>query len=481
MFGGNMNSEGLCGKVAAMRVRRFGFLLIGILALSGTGWSQGRRQQGVAATPPMGWNSWDSYGLRITEAEFRANVAVQAAVLLPYGWQYAVIDEGWFMENPEDRPTPEKLRLKIDGFGRYIPVPARFPSSEGDRGFEQIGKDVHAAGLKFGIHIVRGIPRVAVAANTPVEGSAFHAVDVADQGDACPWDPTNWGVRDDAAGQAYYDSLLRQFAGWGVDLLKVDCISDHPYKADEIRMIRRAIEKTGRGIVLSLSPGPTQLEHAAEVGEMAQMWRISDDVWDVWRSEKKFPQSVYSQFARLAAWAKYAKPGNWPDGDMLPLGELRPTPGDGVARKSRLTPEEERTLVTLWAMSRSPLILGANLTLLDGYTTSLLLNRDVIRVDQMATGSREVSREGEVVVWTADLPGGQRALAVFNTGDEAVTMDVDFEKYGLTRERYRVRDVWEGKNLGRLGGVKGVTVPAHGCVLWSLRRGAGAVDLLEGD
>ena len=449
-----------------MRMWRVVAMTVALVVGSCNAGAQGKKP--VAATPPMGWNSWDAYGLRITEAEFRANVAVLASVLKPYGWRYAVIDEGWYMENPQDRPRPETLRFAIDGFGRYIPVPARFPSAGGGAGFERIGRDVHAAGLLFGVHLVRGIPRVAVTANTPVEGSAFHAVDVADQTDACPWDPTNWGVRDNAAGQAYYDSLLHQLAGWGVDLLKVDCISDHPYKKDEIAMIRRAIDKTGRPMVLSLSPGPTALEHAAEVGALAQMWRISDDIWDVWKTEKKWPQSVISQFARTAAWANYAKPGNWPDADMLPLGELRPSPGWGEARKSGLTQDEQRTLMTLWAMARSPLILGANLTMLDGFTTSLLVNREVLRIDQTAVASRKVLDDGDVVVWTADLPGGGRALALFNVGDGMATVSGEFAKYGLGSGKYQVRDAWAGNPLGQLNAVNGVVLPPHGCALWML-------------
>ena len=379
----------------------------------------------VATTPPMGWNSWDSYGLTITEAAVprqRAGPTRQAQGF-SVGSTLSLMT-GWFFQNPEARPHPEQLLYQLDAFGRYVPVPARFPSSahgenepaaqqDGrsyidarNRGFIELGRWVHAQGLQFGIHIVRGIPRESTRINTPIESSSFHAADAADQADACPWDPTNWGVRDNAAGQAWYDSLLHQYASWGVDLLKVDCIADHPYKLSEIQQIRRAIDKSGRPMVLSLSPGPTALTHAQEVAQLAQMWRISEDIWDIWaRSDQNFPQTVKSQFPRLAAWSKYAGPGHWPDADMLPIGDLSPKPDIGPgARHSRLTPEEQKTQLTLWAMARSPLILGANLTLLDESTLSLITDRDLIRVDQTATASREALNKGDLIVWTADLP-----------------------------------------------------------------------------
>jgi hypothetical protein len=425
----------------------------------------------VAEHPPMGWNSWDSYGLTVTEAQFRANAEVEARVLKPYGWTYAVIDEGWFLENPQDRPTPDTLRYALDAYGRYVPVTDRFPSAGGgdERSFAALGQWVHAQGLKFGIHIVRGIPRESVRRNLPVEGSAFHAKDAADTSDACPWDPTNWGVRDDAAGQAWYDALLRQYASWGVDLIKVDCIGDHPYKVSEIRMIRRAIDRAGRPMVLSLSPGPMNLEHAEEVGQLAQMWRISDDIWDYWTNDKSWPESVESQFARTAAWAAYAKPGNWPDADMLPVGELRPNPGFGPPRRSRLTHDEQQTLLALWSMARSPLILGANLTLLDPWTTQLLTSRDIVRIDQTATASRQAAQEGSVIVWTADLPGDEKALAVFNTGDAPAQIKKAFSVYGLEGGPWQVEEAWTERSLGKRTSVTQL-IPPHGCLVWMLRR-----------
>ena len=454
----------------------------------------GAQQTTVARTPPLGWNSWDAYGLTITEPSFRENVTVQKNKLLGHGWVYSVIDEGWFFENPKDRDKPDTLRYAIDPYGRYVPVPARFPSAmpKGmkaavksdaagavklnatieNTNFTALADWVHAQGLKFGIHIVRGIPRVSTERNTPVEGSSFHAQDVADTTDVCPWDPTNWGVKDNAAGQAWYDSLLRQYAAWGIDFLKVDCIANHPYKEDEIRMIRRAIDKTGRPIVLSLSPGPTSLDHAAAVSELSNMWRIADDHWDLWDSQgKDFPQGTKDQFARLAAWEKYAKPGTWPDADMLPIGELRPAPGWGEARTSRLTPDEVQTELTLWSIARSPMILGANLTLLDDATVKMLNNPFMLAVSQTATESAQVLHEGGLIAWRAVLPGGRVALAVFNTGDTAMKVEKPFAEFDSSfgAERWLVHDVWQDVEMGKRDRVL-TTLPPHGCVLLMMHR-----------
>jgi alpha-galactosidase len=469
-----------------MKVCGAGLLLMSILAVPSI------EAQTVAATPPMGWNSWDAYGLTITEEQFRADVKVLTTELKPAGYQYAVIDEGWFFFNPQDRPRPNTLVYAIDANGRYVPVPARFPSAGAatppaaadasvklaaniqSTSFKPLGDYVHAQGLKFGIHIVRGIPRASVERNLPIADSAFHATDAADQTDACPWDPTNWGVKDTPAGQAWYDSLLSQYAGWGVDLLKVDCISNNPYKADEIRMIRKAIDKTGRPMVLSLSPGPTSLDHAAEVGQLSNMSRISNDIWDLWANPRGWPIAISSQFARCAAWAQYARPGFWPDADMLPLGELRPVPGDGQPRTTRLTPTEQQTMLTLWSMARSPLILGANLTLLNDATLKLITNPDVLRVDQTATRSGQVMHNGDIIAWTADLPAnspdGSIALALFNVGESQIVVNSSFEAYGLEDGTYHVKDAWTGKMLGKQKSVASLTIEPHASVLWLLKK-----------
>ena len=427
----------------------------------------------LAPTPPMGWNSWDSYGLRINEQQFRENVAALATKLKPFGYVYAVIDEGWYMVNPEDRPKPQLLKYAVDKNGRFIPVTMRFPSAVKNGknvGFQEIAKAVHAQGLKFGVHIVRGIPRESVLRNLPIAGSAFKAQDAADQSDACPWDPTSWGIKNTDAGQAWYDSLIRQYAIWGVDFLKVDCIADHPYKASEIRQIKLAIQRSGRDMVLSLSPGPTAIDHQTEVADLAQMWRISNDIWDIWVGNSDFPIGIRNQFENAARWAQYTKPGNWPDADMLPVGELRPYPDVGPEpRHTRLTPAEQHTQLSLWAMARSPLIIGANLTLLDQETLRLLCNTDILKIDQTATASRQVLLEGDLVIWTADLPGDQRALAAFNLGEKAIDFDRPLSDFVLSPELYDVKNAWTGARLP--AGVRlSTTLEPHASVVLMLDK-----------
>jgi alpha-galactosidase len=427
----------------------------------------------LAPTPPMGWNSWDSYGLTINESQFRANMVVMAAQLKEFGWQYVVVDEGWYLQNPEIATMPEKLRYTANARGQYEPALNRFPSAHDGAGFKPLSDAAHENGLKFGIHIIRGIPKQTVLANLRIGTTRYRAVLAADTTDKCPWNPDNFGVKANAAGQAWYDGLMKQYASWGVDYIKVDCIASHPYKAAEIAMIHKAIGRSGRAMVLSLSPGPTALENAEEIGKYAQLWRISDDVWDYWRREpgKTWPQSVRRQFSLIASWAKYAKPGNWPDADMLPIGQLRPTPGEGKPRASRLTLDEQRSMITLWAMARSPLFIGGNLTQMDEPLKSLLTDPGVIEVDQNSVNGHQFSREGDTVVWVAKAPtGDKRYLAVFNLGDTPIHIDKTFAEYGfIDRAQYNVRDLWIRKELGSLNALT-ADLPPHGSIMLSLRE-----------
>jgi alpha-galactosidase len=431
--------------------------------------------QNPAPVPPLGWNSWDAYGLTIDEAGYRANATVLAG-LRQFGWEYAVIDEGWYMNDPLGRDVPAK-KYVWDANGILIPSVNRFPSSANEAGFKPLADWVHAKGLKFGVHIVRGIPRQVVQDNLPIAGSAFHAVDAADTAQTCPWDEGNYGIKDNAAGQAYYDSMLRKYASWGLDFIKVDCILDHPYRPTEIVQIAKAIGKTGRPIVLSLSPGPTAIEHAAEVGQLAQMWRISDDHWDVWSAEHKpgageFPFGTRDAFDRLAKWEVYATAGNWPDEDMLPFGWLGPHPGWGEARQSRLTPEEEKTEYTLWCIARSPLLLGANLTKLDAYTRSLITNQTLLLIDQDSSFSRPVEASSlpagfeNARVWRATIntPGARgyaEYFALFNLDSKPVTLRATWKQLGIDNAKHAEQDAWT-MDTGKASKEVTVSLPAHG-------------------
>jgi hypothetical protein len=425
----------------------------------------------------MGWNSWDAYGLTINEADYRANVKVLAG-LRQYGWQYAVIDEGWYMQDPFAE-TVAARKYVWDAQGQLIPAVERFPSAAHGAGFKPLADWVHAQGLKFGIHIVRGIPRQVVKDNLPI-GGGFHAQDAADIPATCPWDEGNYGVSDTPAGQAYYDAMLKLYAGWGLDYLKVDCISDHPYRPTEIRQIAEAIRKTGRPMVLSLSPGPTQLANAAEVGNYAQMWRITDDHWDVWLDTNKqgkgeFPFGLEEEFDRIAAWNPLVKRGNWPDPDMLPEGSLRPHPGWGEARQSRYSHDEQRTELTLWSVSRSPLIFGGNLTELDDFSRSLMTNAGVIAADQKAVESHPVtSLPGgfeKVRVWVGSEGTGTKSgrfCALFNTGDDAVTVHFSWEQMGISTRTRKVTDVFTGSSQDGAKPVE-VRLAAHASTLYRLQ------------
>jgi alpha-galactosidase len=442
---------------------RFAFLFAVLLAATAA------NAASPAPTPPMGWNSWDAYGLTIDEGQFKANAQVLAG--LGPDWRYAVIDEGWYMGNP----FGDKLATRdyqLDGNGRLIPATSRFPSAADGAGFKPLADWAHVRGLKFGIHIVRGIPRQAVHDNLPVADSKFRAADAADTSDTCGWDDGNYGVADNEAGQAYYDSLLKLYAQWGLDFLKVDCIADHPYKASEIRQIALAIQHSGRPIVLSLSPGPAQIAHAAELARYAQMWRIANDIWDGWQLAHvadDFPNGLVTGFDNLAKWNPYVRPGQWPDADMLPFGSLTPHPGWGEPRLSGLTLDEERTQFSLWAIARSPLILGANLTKLDDATRALITDDAIIALDQQGQDQHPLANLPpgfeHARAWETML-NGVPVLAIFNLDAAPLALRAKWTQLGLSRDKYSAHDLWSGETAISDG--PDVTLPAHGCVVYRL-------------
>jgi alpha-galactosidase len=430
---------------------------------------QEKTQPMLAATPPMGWNSWDGYGTTITEDQFKANAAWFAKRLKPQGWQYVVVDMEWFVTNPIPEGNSKNSQFSLDSYGRFTPATNRFPSSAEDAGFKPLADYVHSLGLKFGIHILRGIPKEAVEKNLAIEGSSFRATDAADTSETCPWNPDNYGLDTRKPGaQAYYDSIARLYAGWEVDLIKVDCIASHPYRGGEIRMLSEALRKTGRPIVLSLSPGAAPIDKIDEMRQNAQMWRISDDIWDLWHSTVSYPQGLGDQFANVDKWAGLSQPGHWPDADMLPLGRLAPAPGWGKARETKLSHDEQRTLMTLWCIFPSPLMIGGELPSADGWTVSLLTNPEVIAVDQHSSGNHPVIKTDNSVVWLANSDRNDKDthyVALFNVGESKATLRYDWKDLGLTGKAYRPRDLWQRRDLASSGSMA-VTLPPHGSALY---------------
>jgi alpha-galactosidase len=409
----------------------------------------------------MGWNSWDCYGTTVTEAEVKANADYMASKLKQYGWRYIVVDIQWSDPNARAHGYRPNAELAMDPYGRLIPAANRFPSAANGAGFEPLAGYIHKLGLKFGIHIMRGIPRRAVAADLPVAGSRAHAADIANRQSICRWNTDMYGVDMTKPGaQDYYNSLVKMYAGWGVDYIKADDIAT-PFHIDEIEALHRAIVKSGRPIVLSLSPGPADISKADRYAANANLWRISDDFWDQW-------PPLRSSFALLARWSAYVRPNGWPDADMLPLGRIGIRAERGDDRGTRFTKDEQRTLITLWSIARSPLMFGGDLPSNDEWTLSLLNNSEVLAADQHGADSRQLFARDNQVAWISDAPGGGKFLGVFNTGEQPAEIRVEWKDLGMSGKR-AVRDLWAKKDLGSAPDGRTFSVPPHGAGMYRVQ------------
>lgn len=391
-----------------------------------------------ATTPPMGWNSWDCYGPTVVEDEVKANADYMAEHLKDYGWEYIVVDIRWYVSNDKAGGYNQTdAQYTLDEWGRYTPAVNRFPSAADGTGFKHLADYVHSKGLKFGIHLMRGLPILAAKQKLSVKGTDSITCDMICNNDsACIWLYDNYKVDCTKEGaQEYYNSCFEMYADWGVDFVKIDDLSN-PYHTGEIEMIRKAIDRTGRPIVLSLSPGETHISKADHVKEHANMWRTVDDFWDNW-------DMLQYQFKVCAKWAPYIAPGTWPDADMLPLGKICIRGERGDERWTKFTRDEQYMLMNLWTIFKSPLMFGGDLPQNDEFTNSLLTNRDVLHMHSTSTNNRELSNEDNKIIWTADDP---------ETGDKYVAMF-----YTVSKEYADTRSV-----LFRSGTISYVT-PGYSC------------------
>ncbi len=418
----------------------------------------------VSQTPPMGWNSFDMYNGLVNEQQVKDVADYMAEHLLEYGWEYVCVDYLWYSTSTDfwnyaqdDNFNPA---LVYDENGRVQPDPDKFPSSEGGKGLKPLADYVHAKGLKFGIHLMRGVPRQAVARENPtVLGTTYKVSDIHTKTDPCGWLNVMWALNMDHPGaQVYLHSLFSQYAEWGVDYVKVDdmvqpwAVYAHP---EEIMGYRKAIDSCGREMVFSTSPGPTPLPNATfDIGKYANQWRIVNDFWDKW-------ESLDEEFDRAEAWHTYAGPGHWPDGDMIPIGTL-------YSGKSKFTTNEKYTLMTLFAIMRSPLIWGGKLVDSNADELKLMQNREVLAVNQHSTGNKPVV-SGKTPVWMAEVPESPiRYVAVFNRNEASADVTINFSDLGITAPDDTLRDLWEKKDVGVFSGSYKVTLAPHQSKLYRL-------------
>lgn len=419
----------------------------------------------AAPVPPLGWNSWDCYGAAVTEAEIRGNAEYMAEHLKDFGWSYITVDIQWYEPGAVSSLYRPFVPLVMDEYSRLMPAENRFPSAAGGQGFKPLADYVHSLGLKFGIHIMRGIPRQAAHAGTAILGTEATAREIAHTSSICPWNTDMYGVDASKEGaQAYYNSLFELYAQWGVDLVKVDDIAAsrlHDTHQPEIALISQAIENCGRPMVLSLSPGPAPVEYKEHFTRHANMWRITDDFWDRW-------ELLLDMFSRCRSWQGVPQAGSWPDCDMLPLGHIgvRSVDGGGDDRWTRFTRDEQLTMMSLWSIFRSPLIFGGELRDNDDWTLSLLTNREVLRMQRESHGAREALYRDDLIVWTAAHDDGTRYTAVFNIGSSPLPVDLSLEEIGLGGVAAGT-ELWSQTPAELSGGVLKTTVPAHGVRLYS--------------
>ncbi|MGN0522486.1 MAG: glycoside hydrolase family 27 protein [Eubacterium sp.] len=428
----------------------------------------------LAKTPPMGWNSWDCFGAGVNEKQLRENADYMAKNLKQFGWEYIVCDIQWYEPKSKDNDYNNFTELDMDEYGRLIPAVNRFPSANGSKGFREIADYCHSLGLKFGIHIMRGIPRQAVHADTPIKNSKYSARQIAHHFSVCSWNTDMYGLKNCEGAQDYYNSIFELYAQWGVDFIKCDDIAvtefrkwDNPYSADyEIEMIRKAIDSCGRDMVLSLSPGPAEISTAKHLAKNANMWRITGDFWDHW-------DKLHDMFDRCLLWQNEVKPGHYPDCDMLPLGVLSKNGSchGPQNRKTQFTKAEQITMMSLWGIFKSPLIMGGNMPENDEWTLSLLTNEEYINMHKTSYGAHQHYRnekngKGDII-WISNGKGCKYA-AMFNTRDKSHCVKLDLTAILMPDTKYSFYDIWEKKNAGEYKNSFKTEIDAHGARLFKI-------------
>ena len=416
----------------------------------------------IAPKPPLGWNSFDSYGVYLHEKAAMENLEAMAKHLEPYGYEYFVIDNGWFGEYKLKPGTIYPLEkhasdVRLNEHGHVIPSKTYFAG-----GLAPIINRCHELGLKFGIHMMRGIPRKAYDMNVPIKGTSYKARDIADIDPKknCTWCTYNYGVDMSKPGaQEWYDGLIQHLADMGVDLIKYDDIV--PYPA-EVEAVAKAIKKTGKPILLSLSPGNDAPVEAIKSFQMAQMLRVTQDVWD-------HANYIDDCFDAWKKWTGKESENFWIDMDMIPFGQLlMMSPkkemqgegdeaavrlaGHGYRRWQQYSQDQMFTFITLRALSASPLMVGGDLPTMDGFSLRLLTDPDMLACNQNGVMGKLVSAVDGIEVWKTPEKGDRNKgwVGVFNRSNRLKTVKLT-PKFLDLEGNATLHDIWKGRKEHPLG------------------------------
>jgi hypothetical protein len=410
---------------------------------------------GLGRKPLLGWSSWSFLRNHPTAAAIEAQAdAMKTSGLAKAGFQYVNVDDFWYQ-------CPGGQGPNVDQYGRWVIDATRFPGG----GIEAVADHVHADGFKFGLYVTPGISKQAVAQNTAIEGTEYHAADIATTagesnyncGGMVGIDYTKPGA------QAFIDSWADQFASWGVDYIKIDGVgtSDVP----DIKAWSDALRQTGRPIHLELS-NSLAISGAATWKQYANGWRTGGDIecyCGVGGSSYPLTSwgSISSRFDQVAAWQPYGGPGGFNDYDSLEVGNGA---NDG------LTLDERKTQMSLWSLAASPLILGTDLTHLDPTDLGLLKNRDVLAVDQDGIDAGRIANSGNRQVFAKAEKNGDVIVGLFNTAGSTQVVSTTAAAAGLPAGgRYLLSELWSHQRTSS-GGTIAASVPAHGVALYRVTR-----------
>jgi hypothetical protein len=413
------------------------------------------QDNGVGLTPALGWSSWSFIRHNPTAANIEAQAdAMKNSGLAAVGYQYVNVDDFWYQ-------CPGSQGPNVDGFGRWVIDAAKFPPSGSTDGITAVADHVHHDGLKFGLYVTPGISKQAVAQNTAIEGTPYHAADIATTAAEKNYNCRGMvGIDYTKPGaQEFINSWANQFAGWGVDYVKIDGVgtTDIP----DIQAWSAALRQTGRPIHLELSNN-LNISGAATWKQYSNGWRTGGDIecYGCESGGSSYPLTdwshMQSRFNKAADWQPYGGPGGFNDYDSIEVGNGT---NDG------LTLDERKTQLSLWSMAASPLILGTDLTNLDPTDLALLKNRDVLAVDQDAIDASRIVSTPTSQVFTKTERGGDVIVALFNTGTQPQVVSTTTATLGLPAGTdYFLKDLWT-HHTTETAGVIAPNVPPHGVAL----------------